>query len=89
MKNLKRELVRAQEEVKKIQSVPLSIGQFMEMIDEHHCIVQTSSSQGSSYYVRCLSTLDKDQLRPNTSVALHRRSHALVDILPPEADSTI
>ena len=30
-KNLKRELVRAREEVKRIQSVPLVIGQFMEV----------------------------------------------------------
>jgi ATP-dependent 26S proteasome regulatory subunit len=28
-------------------------------------------------------------LRPSASVALHRHSNALVDILPPEADSTI
>ncbi|KAF9595847.1 hypothetical protein IFM89_005333 [Coptis chinensis] len=56
-KNLKRELLRAQEEVKRIQSVPLVIGQFMEM--------------------------------PSASVALHRHSNALVDVLPPEADSSI
>ena len=32
--NLKRELIRAQEEVKRIQSVPLVIGQFLEAIDQ-------------------------------------------------------
>ena len=31
-KNLKRELLRAKEEVKRIQSVPLIIGQFLEMV---------------------------------------------------------
>jgi len=87
MKNLKRELIRAQEEIKRIQSVPLTIGQFMEMIDEYHGIVQ--STAGTSYYVRVLSTLDREKLKPNSSVALHRHSHAVVDILPPEADSTI
>jgi len=40
-KNLKRELLRAQEEVKRIQAVPLVIGQFLEPIDEHHGIVGT------------------------------------------------
>ncbi len=35
-KNLKRELLLAQEEVKRIQSVPLMVGQFVEMIDAHH-----------------------------------------------------
>ncbi|KAF5802973.1 putative proteasome ATPase [Helianthus annuus] len=63
-KNLKRELLRSQEEVKRIQSVPLVIGQFMEMIDQNNGI-------------------------PSSSVALHRHSNALVDVLPPEADSSI
>ncbi len=34
-KNLKRELIHAKEEVKRIQSVPLVIGQFLEMIDQN------------------------------------------------------
>jgi 26S proteasome regulatory subunit T3 len=87
MRNLKRELIRAQEEIRRIQSVPLTIGQFMEMIDDQHGIVQ--STGGTTYYVRVLSTLDREKLKPNSSVALHRHSHAVVDILPPEADSTI
>lgn len=33
-RSLKRELIRAQEEIKRIQSVPLVIGQFMEAIDQ-------------------------------------------------------
>ncbi|WRX11530.1 AAA ATPase [Theobroma cacao] len=48
-KNLKRELLRAQEEVKRIQSVPLVIGQFMEMVDQNNGIV--GSTTGSNYYV--------------------------------------
>jgi len=121
-KNLKRELLRAQVEVKRIQSVPLVLGQFLEVIDQHHGIV--GSTTGSNYYVRILSTIDRlgkdlkdviqvglglnscclcifvfvlflfsclkttrELLKPNTSVALHRHSNALVDILPPEADS--
>ncbi|MBA0782383.1 hypothetical protein Gotri_000272 [Gossypium trilobum] len=76
-KNLKRELLRAQEEVKRIQSVPLVIGQFMEMVDQNNGIV--GSTTGSNYYL----------LKPSASVALHRHSNALVDVLPPEADSSI
>jgi 26S proteasome regulatory subunit T3 len=49
-KNLKRELLRAQEEVKRIQSVPLVIGQFIEMVDQNNGIV--GSTTGSNYYVR-------------------------------------
>lgn len=103
---MKRELVRAQEEIKRIQSVPLVIGQFMEAIDQkygyipsvfcvemfadwHYSTGIVQSSTGSNYVVRILSTLDREKLKPSSSVALHRHSNALVDILPPEADSSI
>ena len=86
-KNLKSELLRAQEEVKRIQSVPLVIGQFLEPVDQHYGIV--GSTTGSNYCVRILSTIDREQLKPSSSVSLHRHSNALVDILPPESDSSI
>ncbi|KAI3641605.1 hypothetical protein MIR68_000356 [Amoeboaphelidium protococcarum] len=86
-KALKRELLRAREEVKRIKSVPLVLGQFLEPIDEHTGII--GSTTGSNYVVRVLSTLDREQLKPGTSVALHRHSSAVVEILPPEADSSI
>ena len=73
--------------MKRIQSVPLVIGQFLEMVDENSGIV--SSTTGSNYYVRILSTLNRELLKPSSSVALHRHSNALVAILPPEADSSI
>lgn len=47
------------------------------------------SLSGSNYYVRILSTIDRELLKPNASVALHKHSNALVDVLPPEADSSI
>lgn len=86
-KNLKRELQRAKEEVKRIQSVPLVIGQFLELVDENSGIV--GSTTGSNSFVRILSTIDREKLKPSSSVALHRHSSSLVDVLPPESDSTI
>lgn len=86
-KNLKREWLRAKEEVKRIQSVPLIIGQFIEMIDDSHAIV--SSTAGQTHYVRVLSTINREMLKPNNSVALHRYANSLVDWLPNEADSAI
>ena len=86
-KNLKKELLRAKEEIKRIQAVPLVIGQFIEMIDVDHGLV--SSNSGSTYYVRVLSILDREKLKPNSSVALQRQSHSVVDIIPAEADSGI
>lgn len=54
------------------------------------CAVPTyCPTTGSNYYVRILSTLNRELLKPSSSVALHRHSNALVDILPPEADSSI
>ncbi|EAL62917.1 hypothetical protein ACTFIW_007900 [Dictyostelium discoideum] len=86
-KNLKRELLHAQEEVKRIRSVPLLIGQLLEMVDSNTGIVQSTS--GSTLCVRILSTIDRELLKPSASVALQRHSNALVDTLPPESDSSI
>ena len=85
--HLQHELLRAKEEIRCIKSIPFVIGQFSEMIDVNYDIV--SSTAGSNYYVRILSTLDREMLKPNTSIALHRHSHSVVDILPPESDSTV
>jgi len=59
----------------------------LEIIDRNHGIV--SSTTGSNYYVRILSTINRELLKPGASVALHRHSNAVVDVLPPEADSAI
>lgn len=42
-RNLKRELLHAQEEVKRIQSVPLVIGQFLEAVDQNTGIVGSTT----------------------------------------------
>jgi len=86
MKNLKREMIRSREEVKRVQSVPLIIGTFSELVDQEHAIVQSNSS---TYYVRVLSTLNREELKPGNSVALHRHSHAIVGLVPAEADSSV
>jgi 26S proteasome regulatory subunit T3 len=86
-KNLKIQHSRAKEEIKIIQSTPLVIGQFNEMIDENYGLVTVTT--GATYCVRVLSTINREDLKTSASVALHRTSHAVVDILPPEADSSI
>lgn len=52
--NLRHELIRAQEEVKRIQSVPLVIGQFLEAVDEKRGIV--GSTTGELHHYRRLSS---------------------------------
>eukprot|EP01059_Diplonema_ambulator_P035006 TRINITY_DN8110_c0_g2_i1.p1 TRINITY_DN8110_c0_g2~~TRINITY_DN8110_c0_g2_i1.p1 ORF type:complete len:424 (+),score=122.90 TRINITY_DN8110_c0_g2_i1:80-1273(+) len=86
-KQLMKEELAAKQEVKKIQSVPLVVGQFVEMIDQQRGIV--GSTNGPNYYVRVLSTLDREQLKPNSSVGLHKQSNACVAILPSESDASI
>lgn len=86
-KKLRREEIRSKEELKRIQAVPLVIGYFVEMIDETHALV--NSSGGSNYFVRVLSTLEREKLKSSASIAMHRHSHAVVDILPPESDAAI
>ena len=38
---------------------------------------------------RILSTVDREKLKPSAAVCLHKHSHSLVDVLPPESDSSI
>ena len=69
---LKKEEHAAKREVKRIQSVPLVLGQFVEAIDQERGIV--GSTSGAQHYVRILSTLDREKLKPNASIGLHRPS---------------
>ena len=50
----------------------LVIAQFNETIGSNYGPVL--STVGSKYYVRILSSLDRELLKPNTSIALHRHS---------------
>lgn len=86
-KNLKLQYIRAKEEIKVIQSTPLMIGQFNEMVDENYALVTSTNS--SSFCSRVLSTINREELKTGASIAIHKVSHAVVDILPPEADSSI
>jgi 26S proteasome regulatory subunit T3 len=62
MRHLASEYIYAQEEIKRIQAVYLSTGNFVEMLDEDYGIIGSSQSQ---YYVRVLSTLNREDLKPN------------------------
>ena len=50
-RNLKRELLHAQEEVKRIQSVPLVIGQFLEAVDQNTGIVGSTTGGYSVFFI--------------------------------------
>ncbi|KPI83353.1 putative Proteasome regulatory ATPase subunittcc1l83 [Leptomonas seymouri] len=84
---LMKEESAAKQEVKRIQAVPLVLGNFVEAVDSVRGIV--SGTSGSQYFVRILSTLNKEHLKPNGSVGLHKSSNACVQLLPSETDATI
>lgn len=86
-KNLRRELKRASEEISRIKSVPLVVGQFLEMIDEFHGLI--GDEHGKSSLVRVLSTIDREILKAGVTVALHRHSNAVVEVLPADSDNSI
>ena len=49
LKNLKKEMLHAQEEIKRIQSVPLVIGQFLEAVDQSTGIVGSTTGRYRSH----------------------------------------
>lgn len=63
------------------------IATFVEMVDEEFGIISTGNE--TLYMVRILSILNRELLKPNCSVAINKHSHAIVDILPTEADINI
>lgn len=84
---LKIELRRIKEEFNRTKAVPLMMGQFVEMVDSQTAIV--SHNQGNTTVVKILSSVDRELLKPNVSVSLHRHSTAIVDVLPPDSDTGI
>lgn len=51
-KNLKKEYLHAQEEVKRIQSVPLVIGQFLEAVDQNTGIVGSTTGMHKEIFYK-------------------------------------
>lgn len=51
-KNLKKEFLHAQEEVKRIQSIPLVIGQFLEAVDQNTAIVGSTTGNRAATRVK-------------------------------------
>lgn len=85
--DLQKKITIIQEEIKQFQTVPLLIGKLIEKIDNEYAVV--SSIIGNNYLVRIISTIDKEKLKINSSVMLHRKSNALINILNIEIESSI
>merc|ERR1719440_1587631 len=66
---------------------PLTLGVLEEVIDDDHCIVNTSHT--GETYVSILSIVDKDLIEPGCQVLLHHKVHAVVGILSDDTDPMV
>jgi 26S proteasome regulatory subunit T3 len=60
LKNLKKEMLHAQEEIKRIQSVPLVIGQFLEAVDQNTGIVGSTTGEFLMKFIQLFITCSSD-----------------------------
>jgi 26S proteasome regulatory subunit T3 len=81
--------VKARQELMRACATPLKLGSFIEMLDDFTALVTSSSGLSQQMLVRVLSTLDREKLKPNTTVALHKSTNAVVKIMPNETDAQI
>jgi 26S proteasome regulatory subunit T3 len=87
-RSLKRELVRAQEEIKRIQSVPLVIGQFMEAIDQKYVNLSFVLPIRVADIVKHWDSTIVNRLelcRPHTFNARPRKAQAIIFRRPPSS----
>ena len=74
-------------ELQKLKQPPLFTGTILEVLDNGKAIVK--SSTGPSFVVVIDSSIPKDQLLPNSRVALHQRNFAILEILPTSRDPLV
>ncbi|PIK59584.1 putative 26S protease regulatory subunit 6B [Apostichopus japonicus] len=85
-RNLKKEFLHAQEEVKRIQSVPLVIGQFLEAVDQHTGIVGSTTDEKPDVCYSDIGGMDmqKQEIREAVELPLtHFDLYQQIGIDPP------
>ena len=68
--------------VDELRGTLMAIGTLEEIIDDDHAII--SSASGHEYYVSIISFVDKNLLKPASSV-LHHKKQAVIGILQDDA----
>eukprot|EP01083_Nonionella_stella_P294686 1001674_1 len=68
------------QQIEQYSGNPIIIGTLEEFIDDNHCIVSLSTSS-IQYYVKILSFVNKQLLKPKSKVLLHPKMHHIVGIL--------
>lgn len=84
---LQRELNNVRSELDRLRAPPLFAGALMEVISDDKAIVK--STTGPQLIVSISNKIDRDELKPNSRVALNQRSFSIVDILPQSQDPSV
>jgi proteasome regulatory subunit len=84
---LQNEVRHLNQELKKLRAPPHILGTILESLDDGRILVK--SSTGPRFAVTAGKTVDKEELKPGTSVALNRDSLSIIDVLPLTKDTMV
>jgi proteasome regulatory subunit len=86
--DFEKSLAEFTKELKKIKKVPLILGQIEEVYPEEEKVI-VKSSTGPSFLVSYASEINKDNLKPGTSVALNQRNYSIIELIQDQSDPYI
>ncbi|MCH8906277.1 MAG: proteasome-activating nucleotidase [Candidatus Heimdallarchaeota archaeon] len=84
---LQRELNNVRSELDRLRAPPLFAGSIMEVLSDDKAVVK--STTGPQLIVSISNKIQKDELKPNTRVALNQRSFSIVNVLPDSSDPIV
>lgn len=84
---LQRELNNVRSELDRLRAPPLFAGSIMEVLSDDKAVVK--STTGPQLIVSISNKIQKDELKPNTRVALNQRSFSIVNVLPNSSDPIV
>lgn len=84
---LQRELNNVRSELDRLRAPPLFAGTVLEVLTDEKAIVK--STTGPQLIVSISSKIEKEELKPNSRVALNQRSFSVVEILPQSKDPKV
>jgi proteasome regulatory subunit len=84
---LQKEVQQLYQELKKLKSPPLIIGEIVDILDDDRVVVK--STTGPNFVVHVANFIDKSKIQVGTRVSLNRDSLSVIGILNPSKDPII
>ncbi|WP_455393029.1 proteasome-activating nucleotidase [[Eubacterium] cellulosolvens] len=84
---LQKEVQQLYQELKKLKSPPLIIGEIVDILDDDRVVVK--STTGPNFVVHVANFVDKSKVQVGTRVSLNRDSLSVIGILAPSKDPII